>query len=106
MTPGGDPDRSPVVACKVKTREQRLVYTLVYGCGLPVAGILSFVGPVYGIVAIVGVRMILLTAQLRSGDGAGERAARHVVAFSIVYLSAPFAVHLVRKELRAHFWFS
>jgi len=94
----------PVVAGKVKTREQILVYTLLLVPVSILPWVFGFVGLIYGAVAIAaGANMILLTWQLWTADGAKERIARHLFAFSIVYLFSLFAAYLVQKEITAHF---
>ena len=61
---------------------------------------LGFVGVLYGAFAILaGTKLIWLAWQLQSGD----RAARRLFAFSIVYLFALFAVLLADKQLAGHF---
>ena len=94
----------PVVAGKVKTRDQIFIYTLLLVPASLLPWVVGFVGPIYGAVAMAaGAKMILLTWQLRTSNRAEGQAARHLFAFSIVYLFSLFAAYLVQKELTAHF---
>jgi protoheme IX farnesyltransferase len=94
----------PVVAGKVKTRQQILIYTLLL---MPVSILpwaFGFVGVIYGTFAVLGgAKLIFLARQLQSGGGNEERAARRLFAFSIVYLFSLFAAFLADKQLVAHF---
>src|SRR5215510_3788579 len=96
----------PVVAGKAKTRQQILVYTLLL---MPVSILpwaFGFVGVIYGTIAILaGAKMILLAWRLQAGGKNGERAARRLFAFSIVYLFSLFAAFLADKQVVAHFAF-
>lgn len=96
----------PVVAGKAKTRQQILIYTLLL---VPVSILpwaFGFVGVIYGAFAILaGAKMILLAWQLQAGGKNGERAARRLFAFSIVYLFSLFAAFLADKQVVAHFAF-
>ena len=97
----------PVVAGRGKTRQQILVYTLLL---LPVSLLpwaLGFTGPIYGVAAIAaGVHMIALAWRLRTDGRTGERAAKRLFAFSIVYLFSLFAAYLAQKELTLYFAFA
>ena len=94
----------PVVAGKVKTREQIFVYTLLLVPASFLPWVFGFVGPIYGAVAIAaGAKMLLLTWRLRTEHRVEERPARHLFAFSVVYLFSLFVAYLVQKELTAHF---
>jgi protoheme IX farnesyltransferase len=89
----------PVVAGADETRRQILVYTLVL---LPVGvspWLLGHAGPVYAAVAIAaGSLMMALAWRVRSARGAaGEQAAKHLFAFSILYLVLLFAALLVES---------
>jgi len=96
----------PVVAGKAKTRQQILIYTLLL---MPVSILpwaFGFVGGIYGAFAILaGARMILLAWQLQAGGKNGERAAKRLFAFSIIYLFSLFAAFLADKQVVAHFAF-
>ena len=86
----------PVVAGKAKTRQQILIYTLLL---VP----LSFAPPVLGMAGIVysaaaavmGAGFLLLAVQVRRERG--ERAARHLFLFSILYLFVLFAALIVDR---------
>jgi heme o synthase len=87
----------PVVAGAEETRRQILVYTLLL---LPVGlspWLLGHAGALYGAVAIAaGALMVALAWRVRSErDAAGEQAAKHLFAFSILYLLLLFAARLV-----------
>jgi protoheme IX farnesyltransferase len=89
----------PVVAGADETRRQILVYTLVL---LPVGvlpWLLGHAGAVYAAVAIAaGSLMTALAWRVRSARGAaGEQAAKHLFAFSILYLILLFAALLVES---------
>src|SRR6266852_4342618 len=89
----------PVVAGADETRRQILVYTLVL---LPVGvspWLLGHAGAVYAAVAIAaGSLMMALAWRVRSARGAaGEQAAKHLFAFSILYLVLLFAALLVES---------
>jgi protoheme IX farnesyltransferase len=87
----------PVVAGAAATRRQILIYSimLVLAALAPVA--LGFAGPVYGVVAAIsGAAFMAFAVQVYRSrqDVAGERAARNLFAFSILYLFLLFAVLL------------
>ena len=88
----------PVVAGAAATRRQILVYSAI----LVVAGLapfaLGFGGVLYGAVAAAtGAFFMLLAVRVHRSreDAAGERAARDLFAYSILYLFLLFAVLLV-----------
>jgi protoheme IX farnesyltransferase len=90
----------PVVAGLRETQRQILLYTLV----LIPAGVapwgLGFAGPVYGLVsAAFGAVMLALAWQIyrREGDALLE-SAKHMFAFSILYLFVLYAVLLVERS--------
>ena len=92
----------PVVAGAAETRKQILVYSIV----LVVAGLapvaLGFAGPVYGAVAVAAGALFLLLAvrvYRSTQDQAGERAARDLFAYSILYLFLLFAVLLAEAVI-------
>jgi len=89
----------PVVAGADETRRQILIYTLVL---LPVGvspWLLGHAGAVYAAVAVAaGSLMMALAWRVRSARGAaGEQAAKHLFAFSILYLVLLFAALLVES---------
>jgi protoheme IX farnesyltransferase len=88
----------PVIAGKVETQRQILLYTLIL---VPVSLLLwplGFAGAIYGAVAIAaGVMMILLAMQLRGEQSGAERTAKRLFRFSILYLFLLFAVLLIEK---------
>ena len=93
----------PVVAGKAKTRQQILIYTLLLMLASILPWAFGFVGVIYGAFAILaGAKMMLLAWQLRVAGKNGERAARRLFAFSIVYLFSLFAAFLVDKQVIAH----
>jgi protoheme IX farnesyltransferase len=88
----------PVVAGEVSTRNHILLYTLLL---VPV-GIapwpLGFAGALYGVTSVVtGSIMVWLAWQVFRERRPAERAARHLFAFSILYLFLLFAVLLVDR---------
>ena len=50
--------------------------------------------------------MIALAWRLRTDGRTGERAAKRLFAFSIVYLFSLFAAYLAQKELTLYFAFA
>jgi heme o synthase len=87
----------PVVAGAAETRRQILLYTLVL---VPVGlspWLLGYAGTIYAAVAIAaGAMMIALAWRVHGQRGtAGERPAKHLFAFSILYLVVLFAALLV-----------
>jgi heme o synthase len=87
----------PVVAGLDETRRQIVLYSVLL---LPVGvspWLLGYAGAVYGAVALVaGVLMVALAWRVRGRTGAtGEQAAKHLFAFSILYLVVLFAALLV-----------
>ena len=92
----------PVVAGKRETRRQILLYSVVL---LPIGVapfLFGYAGLGYAVTAIVsGVLMIALALRLRAaGDGPfGEQAAKHLFAFSVLYLFLLFAVLLVEQGI-------
>jgi protoheme IX farnesyltransferase len=88
----------PVVAGEVSTRNHILLYTLLL---VPV-GIapwpLGFAGALYGVTSVVaGAIMVWLAWQVFRERRPADRAARHLFAFSILYLFLLFAVLLVDR---------
>jgi protoheme IX farnesyltransferase len=88
----------PVVKGDAATRRQILLYTLILvPLGLaPWA--LGYAGTIYGVTAAAtGAIMLLLAGQVFIERRPAERAARHLFAFSILYLFLLFAVLLVER---------
>jgi protoheme IX farnesyltransferase len=86
----------PVVAGAAETRRQILRYSVVL---LPVGlspWAFGHAGLLYGVVAgAAGAAMVALAVRvLRERDGAGDHAAKHLFAFSILYLVLVFAALL------------
>jgi protoheme IX farnesyltransferase len=92
----------PVVAGMQETRRQILLYSAVL---VPVGAapwLLGYAHAIYGMTALLaGAAMVALAWRVCSeGEGErGERAARRLFAFSIVYLFVLFAVLLVEDGL-------
>jgi protoheme IX farnesyltransferase len=88
----------PVVAGDAATRLQILLYTLVV---VPIAIApwpLGYAGILYGATSVVtGAIMVLLAVQVFRERRPVDRAARHLFAFSILYLFLLFAVLLVDR---------
>jgi protoheme IX farnesyltransferase len=87
----------PVVAGASETRRQIMLYSLVL---LPVGAApwgLGYAGLLYGAVALAaGAALVALAWRvLRERDGTGDHAAKHLFAFSILYLILLFAALLV-----------
>jgi protoheme IX farnesyltransferase len=86
----------PVVAGRVATTRQILIYSglLVVASELP--WILGFAGAIYGVtVAISGAVFLLLARRLKRSIETDRRAAHGLFVFSIVYLFALFAALLI-----------
>jgi protoheme IX farnesyltransferase len=86
----------PVVAGAPETRRQIMLYSVVL---LPIGAapwILGYAGPLYGTVAVAaGAMMVALAWRvLGEPEGSGDRAAKHLFAFSILYLVLLFAALL------------
>ena len=92
----------PVVAGGQKTRRQILVYCVIL---LPIAVapyLFGYASLAYGLTATAsGALMLALALRLRAvGDGpSGEQAAKHLFAFSILYLFLVFAALLVEQGI-------
>jgi heme o synthase len=87
----------PVVAGPAETRRQIVLYSVLL---LPVGAspwLLGYAGSVYGGVALTaGALMVALAWRVHGRTGAaGEQAAKHLFAFSILYLVVLFAALLV-----------
>jgi protoheme IX farnesyltransferase len=86
----------PVVAGRVATTRQILIYSglLILASGLP--WVLGFAGAIYGaMVAICGTLFLLLAFQLNRSIETDRRAAHRLFVFSIFYLFVLFAALLV-----------
>jgi protoheme IX farnesyltransferase len=94
----------PVVAGRDETRRQILIYALLLAPLGASPWLCGYAGPIYGLTAIVaGGLMIWLGVKIkRLGDGAeGDRAAKHLFGWSILYLFVLFAVLLIDDRLRS-----
>ncbi len=95
----------PVVSGPRETKRQMLLYTLMLWPATLAPFLLGIAGPCYGIIA--GVLSILFTATAirvwREGDAAGERGARHMFHFSLLYLFLIFAA-LLADRIAAGLW--
>jgi protoheme IX farnesyltransferase len=91
----------PVVSGKGKTRRQILIYSLLLAPTAVFPWPLGFAGATYGAVAAAtGAVMVLLALQVLMAEDVGERPARRLFAFSILYLFMLFAALLVEQGLR------
>ena len=91
----------PVVAGADETRRQILLYAIVL---VPIGAapwLLGYAGLAYGAVALVaGAMMAALAWRLRvEPESAGDQAAKHLFAYSILYLFVLFATLLVEQGL-------
>lgn len=92
----------PVVAGAEKARRQIVLYTLVLAPTGVAPWMLGYSGMFYGVVSLVGGALMLALAfrvKARTEGNAAEQAARHLFAFSILYLFLLFAVLLVEDNL-------
>jgi protoheme IX farnesyltransferase len=87
----------PVVAGPRETKRQMLIYTLMLWPATLAPWLLGIAGPFYGICA--GALSLLFTAAAirvwRDDDTGGERSARQMFAFSLLYLFLIFVVLLL-----------
>jgi heme o synthase len=90
----------PVVAGKVETKRQIGIYALLLAPTAVLLWPLGYADEIYGAVAVgAGTIMVGLALRLRTvGDG-GERGAKHLFAFSILYLFLLFAALLLSAGL-------
>jgi protoheme IX farnesyltransferase len=93
----------PVVAGEKETRKQILIYTLILG---PLGGapwLLGYAGPGYAAISIVtGAIILALAGRIYFSSAAKlEQAAKHMFAFSILYLFLLFAALLVEQGLHS-----
>ena len=87
----------PVVAGESRTRREILIYSVILAFAGVAPAVLGFAGILYGAVAAVAGVLFLVAAirVYRTREGAaGERAARDLFAYSILYLFLLFAVML------------
>jgi protoheme IX farnesyltransferase len=94
----------PVVSGRAETRKQILIYSLLLAPLGVAPWLMGFAGLAYGVTAIVGGAAFLALAVrvARSGDNpAGDRAAKLLFGYSIVYLFALFAVLLIENRVVA-----
>ncbi len=87
----------PVVAGVSRTRREILIYSVILAFAGVAPAVLGFAGILYGAVAAVAGVLFLVAAirVYRTREGAaGERAARDLFAYSILYLFLLFAVML------------
>jgi protoheme IX farnesyltransferase len=95
----------PVVAGRVETKKQILLYSTLLLPTSAMPWILGFAGAIYGAIAVIlGTGMILLAVRLRRSDSGTEtRAANRMFGFSIVYLFLLFGALLADASGRAIF---
>jgi protoheme IX farnesyltransferase len=94
----------PVVRGERETRLQILLYTLVLAPLGVAPWLIGFTGPIYGVVATVtGAVMLALAIRLLSDRS--DRAAKHLFAFSILYLFLLFAFLLIDRAMGPHLGF-
>ncbi|HVB16524.1 MAG TPA: heme o synthase [Stellaceae bacterium] len=87
----------PVVAGARETKRQMLIYTLMLWPATLAPWLLGVAGSVYGLCA--GVLSLIFTgAAIRVWRDAGDRSARQMFAFSLLYLFLIFAVLLVDRS--------
>lgn len=92
----------PVVAGVAETRRQIVLYTLILAPIGVAPWVLGYAGLVYGFVSLVGGALMLALAfrvKARTDGVPAEQAAKHLFAFSILYLLLLFAVLLVEDNL-------
>ena len=91
----------PVVSGERETRRQILIYTLILAPLGVAPWLLGFAGAVYGVIAILsGAAMLGLAIRLLAERS--DRAAKHLFAFSILYLFLLFAFLLIDRAVGAH----
>jgi protoheme IX farnesyltransferase len=91
----------PVVAGLAETRRQILLYSVLLAPLGATPFILGYASAVYGAVAGIGgaVMLALAVTVWRTEGAAGEAAAKHLFAFSVLYLFVVFAARLVDGRL-------
>jgi protoheme IX farnesyltransferase len=90
----------PVVAGAAETRRQILLYSLLLAPVGMAPWLLGHAGAAYGVTALVaGAALIALAWRVRAAEGGphGERAARQLFGYSILYLFVLFAVMLAES---------
>ncbi|MDB5553474.1 MAG: protoheme farnesyltransferase [Rhizobium sp.] len=86
----------PVAAGKAETTRQIQIYSALLALASQLPWILSFAGPVYGvIVAICGVLFLVLARQLNTSVETNRGASHRLFVFSIIYLFVLFAALLI-----------
>jgi protoheme IX farnesyltransferase len=86
----------PVVAGRVATTRQILIYSGLLALASELPWVLGFAGAIYGVIAaICGTIFLLLARQLNRSTEADRRAAHRLFVFSIFYLFALFAALLI-----------
>src|SRR3954469_18786871 len=89
----------PVVAGPRETKKQMLLYTLTLWPATLAPYLLGMAGPLYGLAACV-LSMLFTGISVkvwREGEEAGERGARHMFHFSLLYLFLIFAMLLADR---------
>jgi protoheme IX farnesyltransferase len=92
----------PLVSGASETRRQMLLYTLILAPLGVVPWLLGHAGIVYGLISIAGgvlMLALMLRVKVFTEGMSAARAARHLFAFSILYLFVLFAVLLVEGHL-------
>ena len=87
----------PVVAGPRETKRQMLLYTLVLWPVSAAPWLLGMAGAVYGISAL-GLSALFTASSIRVLRDAGERSARQMFAFSLLYLLLIFSLLLVDRS--------
>ncbi len=90
----------PVVAGQRETRKQILIYSLVLAPVAMAPWFVGFAGTLYAVVAAV-LTLLFLIAAARVYLGAGEREAKQMFLFSILYLFLLFSALLLEHGLGA-----
>jgi heme o synthase len=92
----------PVVAGPAETRRQILLYTLVLAPLGATPWLFGYSGAIYAATSLAaGAVMVGLAWRVRSEEGQGERAAKRLFAFSLLYLALLFAALLADKFVGA-----
>jgi protoheme IX farnesyltransferase len=93
----------PVVAGLAETRRQILLYSLVLAPLGATPWLFGYAGWIYAATSLAGgAMMVALAWRVRAGHGqTGERAARHLFAFSLLYLALLFAALLADRFVGA-----
>jgi protoheme IX farnesyltransferase len=91
----------PVVAGAAATRRQILIYAVVMALAAMAPFALGFAGVIYaGVAAVTGIAFVGLALRVyrSEANAAGERAARDLFAYSILYLFLLFAILLAEAS--------